>query len=160
MRSYLIQATNWMVALAILCQGVAFAETAHHGLSSAKVEKASVFRHSSYPAALSASQKSNRPILIYVGMPRCPHCVKMLNKTYERSAVGNLVSGSFESVYVGRYTHAKLVERLKVRWYPTTVLVGPNNRVLDMIEGYVDASEFKQRLQTGIAAARTTTQTR
>jgi thioredoxin-related protein len=119
------------------------------------------FRHTSYPAAWTAAQESNRPILVYVTMPQCPHCTLMLQKTYEQPEVDELVKGSFETVQAGRYTHATLISKLHVRWYPTTVLVGPNNKVLDMIEGYVDANTFRRRLQLGIASAHSTqTQTR
>jgi len=154
MRRYLFQTMNWMVALVILCQGVAYAETVSQS------KKAPLFRHSSYPAAWTAAQESNRPILIYVSMPQCPHCEKMVNKTFERRSIKDLVSGSFETVYAGRYTHAELVKKLSVKWYPTTVLVSPNNKVLDVIEGYVDAAKFKRHLQTGLAAVGTDSQTR
>lgn len=119
------------------------------------------FKHASYPLAWTAAQESNRPILVYVSMPQCPHCTLMLDKTYEQSEVDELVKGSFETMQAGRYTHATLISKLHVRWYPTTVLVGPNNKVLDMIEGYVDANTFKRRLQLGIASAHASdTQTR
>lgn len=128
---------------------------------SADVKNSPRFKHASYPAAWTAAQESNRPILVYVSMPQCPHCTLMLDKTYEQPEVDELVKGSFETVMAGRYTHATLVSKLHVRWYPTTVLVGPNNKVLDMIEGYVDANTFKRRLQLGIASAHSTpTQTR
>jgi hypothetical protein len=122
-----------------------------------------LFKHASYPAAWTASQDSNRPILVYVTMPHCPHCTKMVDGTYGCKEVEELVKGSFETVQASRYTHATLISKLHVRWYPTTVLVGPNNKVLDMIEGYVDANTFKRRLQVGIASANssaTATQTR
>ena len=120
------------------------------------------FKHESYPDAWTAAQESNRPILVYVAMPQCPHCTKMLDETYEQAEVDELVKGSFETLQAGRYTHATLVSKLHVRWYPTTVLVSSNNKVLDMIEGYVDANTFKRRLQLGIASAKgsSTTQTR
>jgi hypothetical protein len=119
------------------------------------------FKHASYPAAWTAAQESNRPILVYVAMPQCPHCTMMLDKTYEQPEVDQLVKGSFETMQAGRYTHASLISKLHVRWYPTTVLVGPNNKVLDMIEGYVDANTFKRRLQLGIASSHAAdTQTR
>lgn len=122
-----------------------------------------LFKHESYPAAWTASQQSNRPILVYVTMPQCPHCTKMIDGTYACKDVEELVKGSFETLQASRYTHATLVSKLHVRWYPTTVLVGSNNKVLDMIEGYVDANTFKRRLQLGIASANssaTATQTR
>lgn len=122
-----------------------------------------LFKHASYPAAWTASQESNRPILVYVTMPQCPHCSKMIDSTYGCKEVDEMVKGSFETVQASRYTHATLISKLHVRWYPTTVLVGPNNKVLDIIEGYVDANTFKRRLQVGIASASssaTATQTR
>lgn len=122
-----------------------------------------LFKHASYPAAWTASQDSNRPILVYVTMPQCPHCTKMIDGTYHCKDVEELVKGSFETVQASRYTHATLISKLHVRWYPTTVLVGSNNKVLDVIEGYVDANTFKRRLQLGIASANssaTATQTR
>lgn len=119
-----------------------------------------LFKHASYPSAWTAAQETNRPILVYVSMPQCPHCTKMLDETYEQSDVDEIVKGSFETLQVSRYTHATLISKLHVRWYPTTVLVGSNNKVLDMIEGYVDANTFKRRLQLGIASANTDTQTR
>jgi hypothetical protein len=122
-----------------------------------------LFQHASYPAAWTASQQSNRPILVYVTMPQCPHCSKMIDSTYGCKEVDELVKGSFETLQASRYTHATLISKLHVRWYPTTVLVGSNNKVLDMIEGYVDANTFQRRLQLGIASANpsaTATQTR
>lgn len=121
--------------------------------------KQPLFRHQSYPDAWRAAQKSNRPILVYVSMPNCPHCVKMAEQTYQLSPVEALVKGSFETITVDRFAHAKLVEKLHVRWYPTTVLVAPNNKVLDVIEGYVDAKQFQQRLQIGLATLRAPTET-
>lgn len=119
-----------------------------------------LFRHQSYPAAWTAAQESNKPILVYISMPNCPHCNRMLDRTFCDPAISALVKGSFETMQASRYTHTVLVEKLHVKWYPTTVLVGSNNKILDTIEGYVDTGTFKHRLQLGIAAATNTTQTR
>lgn len=119
-----------------------------------------LFQHTSYPDAWTAAQKSNRPILLYVSMPGCPHCDKMMKETYHLPNVEQMVSESFESVHVSRQTHPTLVKSLKVKWYPTTVLVGTNNKVVDVIEGYVDAKAFQRRLKVGLASADSSTQTR
>ncbi len=123
----------------------------------------SLFKHATYQGAWRAAQKSNRPILVYVSMPNCHFCEKMKDQVYKLPQVKNLVSGSFETILVDRYAHAKLVEKLQVKWYPTTVLVGPNNKIMDVIEGYAEPDQFQQRLQTGLASVGTTplvTQTR
>ncbi len=119
-----------------------------------------LFRHGSYPTAWKAAQQSNRPILIFVSMPNCPHCVKMIDQTYHRPEVEQVVRGSFETVYAGRQSHAQLVRRLQIKWYPTTILVSPSNKVLDKIEGYVDAKSFGRRLRTGIAAVKRSSPTK
>ncbi|MCH2594673.1 MAG: thioredoxin family protein [Pirellulales bacterium] len=93
-------------------------------------------------------------------MPNCPHCVKMQQHTLELPHVEKLVTSSFETLNVNRTTHAKLVQKLKIKCYPTTLLVDPNNKVLDMIEGYVDAKKFQVHLQTGLASMISETQTR
>jgi len=129
----------------------------------AKYQKAQkpkpLFQHGSYPTAWKAAQKSNRPILIFVSMPSCAHCVKMLDQTYHQPEVEQVVRGSFETLYVGRHSHAQLVSKLQIKWYPTTLLVSPNNKVLDKIAGYVDAKSFGRRLRTGVAAMKNPAQT-
>jgi thioredoxin-related protein len=93
-------------------------------------------------------------------MPGCPHCEKMIEETYHLPNVEQFVSESFESVHVSSKTQPTLVKSLKVKWFPTTVLVGPNNKIVDVIEGFVDAKTFERRLQTGLASADSSTQTR
>ena len=119
-----------------------------------------LFRHQSYPDAWTAAQKSNRPILLYVTTPGCTHCEKMMAETYHLPSMEQMISRSFETVYVSGRTNAKLVKSLKIKWYPTTVLVGANNKIVDVIEGYVDAKTFRSRLQTGLASVDSSTQTR
>jgi hypothetical protein len=176
MRVSLLAAMSLMVGVTLLNQGVALAEISSKLVTTSKIvstkvlsttnktttnkKGTSLFRHSTYPAAWTAAQESNRPILIYVTMPQCPHCVKMIEQTYKRPTVGKIVSSSFETICADRFIHAKLIEKLHVKWYPTTILVSPNNKVLDVIEGYVDEAKFKQHLQTGLAAAGQVSQTR
>lgn len=114
-----------------------------------------LFQHTSYPDAWRAAQRSNRPILVYVCMPNCHYCVKMKHQVYHLPHVKNLVANSFETIKADRFAHPKLISSLKVRLYPTTVLVSPNNKILDVIEGYAEPAKFQQRLQTGLASVNT-----
>ena len=76
----------------------------------------------------------------------------MTENIYKRSGVSRLVTTSFETIRADRFRHAQLVQSLRVKLYPTTVLVGSDNRVLDVIEGYVEAEEFLHRLKSGLAS--------
>ena len=111
-----------------------------------------VFRFTSYPVAWTAAQKTKRPILIYVTAPSCPHCVRMVEKTYKRPRVRRLVGSSFETVFVESSRQPKLVSKMRIQWFPTTIVVAPNNKVIDKIEGYVESSVFADRIRSQLAA--------
>ena len=119
-----------------------------------------IFKFSSYPAAWTSAQTTNRPILVFATSSNCPHCVRMVGETFRSSQVSRFVNDSFETVYVNRAEQPELAAKLKVRWYPTTLVVGPDNQVIDVIEGYVDPKTFAQRLQTSVAAHQAATQKR
>jgi thioredoxin-like negative regulator of GroEL len=119
-----------------------------------------VFKFSSYPAAWTSAQESNRPILVFATSANCPHCTRMISEAYRAPQVSRFLNDSFETVYVNRAEQPDLAAKLKIRWFPTTIVVGPNNQVLDVIEGYVDSKTLAQRLQTTMAAHAAATQTR
>jgi thioredoxin-like negative regulator of GroEL len=119
-----------------------------------------VFRYTNYGAAWTSAQKSNRPILVFATAPSCPHCVRMIGESYQSPQIKQFVNESFETVYVDRAEQPALTAKMNVKWFPTTVIVGPNNQVIDVIEGYVDSKTLAQRLQTSVAANKEATQKR
>ncbi|MCC6491644.1 MAG: thioredoxin family protein [Pirellulales bacterium] len=119
-----------------------------------------IFKFSSYPAAWTAAQKSNRPILIFATSPHCPHCVRMIGETLRTPHVNRFLNDSFETVYADRLEQPELTAKLGIRRFPTTIVVGPDNQVIDVLEGYVDAKTLAQRLRTTVAAHPPATQTR
>lgn len=119
-----------------------------------------IFKFSSYPVAWTAAQSTNRPILVFATSSNCPHCTRMIGETYRSPQISRFLNESFETVYVDRSEQPDMAAKLRIRMFPTTIVVGPNNEVLDVIEGYVDSKTFAQRLQTTTAAHREATQTR
>jgi thiol-disulfide isomerase/thioredoxin len=117
-----------------------------------------VFKYSSYPAAWTSAQASNKPILVFATSTNCPHCVRMVGESFQAPQVGRFVNDSFETVYVSRNEQPEMAAKLRIRFFPTTIVVGPNNQVLDVIEGYVDANTLAQRLQSSMAMHRATQQ--
>lgn len=84
----------------------------------------------------------------------------MIAETYQAPHISPLVAESFEPVYVDRAVQPELVAKLKVKWFPTTIVVGANNKVLDVLEGYVEPMAFSNRIKTGLASSATEVQTR
>lgn len=148
--------TAGALAIGLIAAGIAGAEdvprTASLTTAATPLLRHGVFRFASYPDAWTAAQESNRPILVYATAPNCPHCVRMINETFAASPVKRLAVESFETVYVDRAEQPDLAAKLKIRYFPTTIVVAPNNQVLDVIEGYVDAPTLNQRLKTSFAA--------
>jgi thiol-disulfide isomerase/thioredoxin len=164
-----LRASGLAILLAASCPATVRAEggvsagpklTSAPAADSKPVVRHGVFRHSSYPAAWTSAQKSNRPILVFASAPNCPHCVRMIGETYQSPQVKRFLNDSFETVYVDRAEQPTLTAKLRVRLFPTTLVVGPDNVVLDVIEGYVDSKTLAQRLQTSVAANQAATKTR
>lgn len=133
-------------------QAVSATPVSASALAAPRPLRQGVFRFSTYPAAWTAAQETNRPILVYACSPSCPHCVKMLRETYKSQGVAEFVGSSFESVYIDRSEQPDMAAKLHLRIFPTTIVVSPNNQVIDVIEGYVDAQTLQRRLQTTLAA--------
>ena len=161
----LVRGAGSLVLACGVAAGLAMAATSSTGDSPPVAEKPAplrhgVFRFTSYPAAWMAAQETNRPILVFVTSRSCPHCSRMLGESYRAAAVRDFVSGSFETVLVDRSEQPELAAKLHVKWFPTTLVVGPDNKVMDMIEGYVDPASLSRRLQTTLAAHTKETQKR
>ena len=77
----------------------------------------------------------------------------MLDETFGQEDIQQMVSESFESVAVDRTRDAKLVEKLKVKWFPTTILVGVNHKVIAKVEGFIEPGRFRQQIKTNLAKA-------
>jgi thioredoxin-like negative regulator of GroEL len=85
-------------------------------------------------------------MLVYVTMDGCRHCHQMLTTTYQDQTVANEIRAQFVPTVINGSQQHDLVRRFGVRIFPTTFLVGPDNRVIDRIEGYVAADEMRRRL--------------
>jgi thioredoxin-related protein len=97
--------------------------------------------------ALSVAQVQQRPILLFVSMDGCTYCDRMIATTFSDGTVRRTVGSGFIPTAIKGSERPDLVRQLKIRSYPTTLLVSPDGEVLDMMVGYVDAAKFQQRLQ-------------
>lgn len=88
------------------------------------------------------------PLLVFVTAEACPHCHRMLDVTYADRDVAREVAGGFVPALVNASEQEELAKRFGVRIYPTTFVVGPDNRIVDRIEGYLEPEAFRLRLAT------------
>lgn len=91
-------------------------------------------------------RREARPMLLFVTREGCLYCVRMKQQTYADAGVASEITRSFVATTVDGLQQQSLVRQLGVRVYPTTVIISPQNEVLDVIDGFVDSNVLRSRL--------------
>ncbi len=102
----------------------------------------------SHQEAWRAAQTEQRPMLIYITTENCVYCRKMVQETLTDDNVARDIQASFVPVNLTAQGNRILVRKLRVRSYPTTVIISPRSVVLDYMSGYVSPEEMQVRLAT------------
>lgn len=115
--------------------------------TSSAAERTMSVWHSNANVAWQAAKTNRKPLLLFITMRGCSYCEKMNKNTYSNPQVIGDLRQSFVAVSVEVSRYPTLVEKLNVDSFPTTVILSPQGRVLDLIDGYVGPQELRQRLQ-------------
>jgi thioredoxin-related protein len=103
--------------------------------------------------ALSVAQTEQRPLVVFVSMDGCVHCYRMIQTTFRDTGIRRTLGSSFVAAAIKGSERPDLMQQLKIRSYPTTLLVSPDGQVLDQMVGYVAAEKLQARLDR-VAAGR------
>ncbi|MDA0659658.1 MAG: thioredoxin family protein [Planctomycetota bacterium] len=90
--------------------------------------------------------QQQRPLLLVFTMERCSYCTLMKRTTYHDEQVVASINENFVPIQICGPDHQRLAQRLGVRVYPTTIIISPENRVVDRMDGYVKAQAILPRL--------------
>ena len=123
------------------------------GLAAA-AEKVTVPWQDNLNQAWETTQTSRRPLLVFFKTRDCVYCIEMMRHTYGDSGVASDIRHAFVPVSIDADRGAALAQKFGVRVYPTTVIVSPEAKILDRINGYMAPQEFKQRLAAATAQAK------
>ena len=88
----------------------------------------------------------NRPLLLFVTRANCKYCAQMKSVTFADEQVRELVNGGFVPLAVDPTSDAELIKELKITAYPTTLLISPDEGLLDQFKGYLPPAECQRRL--------------
>ena len=103
--------------------------------------------------ALDTARQQNRPILMYFTTDYCGFCRQLDRNTWSNGAVAQTTNTLFIPLQVDGERFDHLAELLKVRGFPTTVVISPEGKELGRITGYVAPDKMLPRLQE-LSAAR------
>ncbi|MDG2384231.1 MAG: thioredoxin domain-containing protein [Pirellulaceae bacterium] len=134
--------SHWTVAL-LLVLAVACNT---NGAEPAQEKSTAVNWQTDYRQAQQTRIDKQMPMLIYLTMDGCPHCHRMLETSYENKLVAGQITTQYVPAIINGSRQEDLAKQFGVRIYPTTFIVGPDNRVVDKMEGFTTASELHRRL--------------
>lgn len=115
-------------------------------LSTSAAERTPFQWQTNYEQAQRSRIESQKPMVVYLTMDGCPHCHRMLKTSYRNRQVAGQISNDYVATIINASRQEELAKQFGVRIYPTTFLVGPDNRIVDKMEGYVEANELQRRL--------------
>jgi thioredoxin-related protein len=107
---------------------------------------ATLFSHRTVEAAWKKAERQRRPLVIMFTSDHCPHCERMLAKTYADPEIRGLLVAHAETVLAHSRDYAELIRKLGVRGFPTTLIVSADGQIADAVEGFVEAPAFAARL--------------
>ena len=118
----------------------------------------------SAPQAWALARSADRPLLLYFTTSGCVYCRKMQAETLQDAAVARELREHFVAAALTAEENRRLVRSLRIRVYPTTVILDPDAGVIDSIAGYLAAEPLLARLRAAaprnVAAGDRSTHTR
>jgi thiol:disulfide interchange protein len=116
-------------------------------LDAARTQAQDILWSTDVRTAWQTAQKANRPLLLFVTSDHCPYCRKMKSETLSDPTVTRHLRDSYVPVVVSADS-SRAATQLRINSVPTTVVILPDGRIADRIEGYVSAQKLEARLQS------------
>ena len=105
-----------------------------------------VFAHKNVEEGWSVAVAGKKPLLVMFTSDNCLYCKKMIKETYRHPAIEKMLVGNTESVLAHAEDYEALVKKLGIRGYPSSILIAPDGKVLDFMEGYIEPRAFAKRV--------------
>lgn len=96
--------------------------------------------------AVDQAARENRPILVQVSAPWCPHCQQMKETSWTNPQLTRLVNERFVAIEVNADEQRDFIDRMGIKSLPTTLVVGSDLQVLDRLQGFQSADQLLQTL--------------
>lgn len=97
--------------------------------------------------ATQIARETGRPILVYVKATHCGYCRKMTSESWADPRVNSLAQTQFVPLQLDAERDADIIERLRVRAFPTTLVFSATGSNLARFEGYLPPARLLGELQ-------------
>ena len=110
--------------------------------------------NSDLSAALAESKRSGQPLLLFVKVDNCPYCLKMKHTSFLDNQVTKQIGQSYIAAQINAANYRQYIRDLGVQLFPSTVIISPDNKIVDRISGYLNAQALNRRLRSASQRAR------
>jgi thioredoxin-like negative regulator of GroEL len=141
---------NRLICLLLLGAAAGFAAPR---LSAA--EPKSITWRTDYNSARKEAQSKGLPLLLVVGTEECFYCRKLEANTLRDTAIASQIASNFIALKVDANREPALAKALKVQVYPTLVLAGPDGKIHNFIEGFLEADRLAEHMKRAVASSTT-----
>lgn len=98
------------------------------------------------------SQKTGKPILIYVRSQNCHYCDLLQKNTWQHPQTRARVMRDMIPLKLTLEEHKEAVEAMKVKGFPSVLIFSPNREYLARIDGYVTPEQFQSKVSQSLLA--------
>lgn len=110
--------------------------------------------NSNLSEALAESKQTGQPLLLFVMVDNCPYCLKMKRTSFLDDQVTKQIGQSYVATQVNADNYRQYIRDLGVQLFPSTVIISPDNKIIDRINGYLNAQALNRRLLSASQRAR------
>jgi len=102
------------------------------------------FRKNTFSEALQIAKKENKLIFLYFNTTWCGPCIELKMTTFRSKAVAELFNSSFINISVNgeKGDGPALVNKYKVRGYPSYIFLNSEGKVVYLTDGFLNAKRF------------------
>lgn len=106
----------------------------------------SISWQSNLQRAVDEAKRAGLPLLIQVSAEWCPHCVRMERETYTDPQLTSIISQQYVAVSVDADDQREFIQQMGIQSFPTTLVVAPDLRILNRLQGFQSAGQIMQAL--------------
>ncbi|OWK46983.1 thioredoxin family protein [Fimbriiglobus ruber] len=108
-----------------------------------------------YQTARKEAQEKGLPLLVEIGSENCVFCRKQDATTFRDVALVAMLNEQFVPVRIDGGHEPAFVQAMKVQMFPTTVLAGPDGKIVGFLQGYVSADQLRDHAKRAILGVTT-----
>ena len=106
-----------------------------------------------YGKARRTGSKLERPVMLFLTMDGCIHCVRMEHDAFQDKHLVARLNQSFVPAMIKTDIESRLARELKVTVFPTTVFIAPDGKILDYIRGFISTDDLRSRMSRAMDAS-------